>query len=464
MKKKRNINVIMLLMSSLCLLIGCQRFLDVGPSSGSVNPVRIQDFQEMLNSDSLAKAHYFVLDLMSDDIQFSTTQASVTADNYFRRSYYWEQTIWFDNEIDPVYTYSYDRILQMNIILDRIADAPADELNTPENYSIVSSQARINRAWYYLQLMNAYGPAYNAATAETDLAVPLNVTVDQFALPARATVAAVYDQIIDDLMFAAASPYLPSKGATIIHPGKASAYALLARVYLYRGNYAEAEAYADSTLALENSLQDYNATGYAAPTQLVDMSGNPEILLGKYVDEGNFFSLFGSSPQLSTPLSTILISTDRRRTLRTSSLVYRATSRLTNFFDISVGVPEIMLTKAECAARNGDVTTAGTLLDELRTNRFPATSLETRSYTAENILGYVLDERRAELFFHGGMRLFDLKRLNLEGGQYAATIQRVDQSTPTTILATLEPGSPRYLLPFSPIVLAANANITQNPR
>lgn len=455
----------------ICLLslTACKKFLDIAPSTTNINPTTIKDFQEMLNSDSLSKCHYFLLDIMSDDLTFSDAQVAATT-NYYSRSYLWQNVIWNPADADIVYNSTYSRILQMNIILDRINVAPLDDLNTPQNKSVVISQALINRAWYYLQLVNAYGNAYDANTANTDLAVPLVVSANNFALPARASVAQVYSQIITDLKTAVNNPNLKSLGSDIIHPGKSSGYALLARAYLYQGNYTAASNYADSTLATQKALQNYNASTYLNVSQLPDLVNNPEILLGRISTEIAFNSFYAAALLPSASLASTLTTSDLRyskRFIAASRFVpatYVSTSGNSMVFDSSVGVPEVMLIKAECLARNGQFAEAGALLSTLRQTRLSAAvfAAEKRTYTAANILGYVLDERRRELFYHGGLRLFDLKRLNKEAA-FKKDLTRMDGAG-KTVLATLPAGSGRYLLPFSPTVLAANPNIVQNPR
>lgn len=439
----------------------CKKFLDVVPSTQSVNPVTITDFQEMLNSDSLSICNFFLLDLMSDDVHLPDKVLAI-ADDYFLRAYLWKPTIWNPADVDNMYNSSYTRILQMNIILSRVNAAPADSVNTAANRSNVISQSLINRAWYYLQLVNIYGPAYNKTTAAADLGVPLVLTPDAAAKPARASVKQVYDQVTGDLRTALNNSYLPAKGSDIIHPGKAAAYALMARAYLYMASYDSAALYADSSLALASSLKSY-ASGYI-PTQLRDLTANPEILLGRVSYEQDFYALFSNYLQPSTTLYyTYLGAYDYRYINRFLQGVYRTSSYnnvTTYFVDNSVGVPEMMLTKAECLARKGDSTGAITLLNGLSAYRlrfnFPITG-----YTAANTLGYVLAERRRELFIHGGLRLFDLKRLNLDATHAIDLQRKLDDST---VVSTLPALSSRYVMPFSQLVLSGNANIVQNAR
>lgn len=453
-----------LLLAGLLAFSGCKKFLDILPASQAVNPTTIKEFQEMLNSDSLSRANFFLLDLMTDDIQLTDAQYNL-GDNYYRRDYLWGNTIWNPAQDDYMYTSAYSRILQMNIILERIQTAPSDALNTPQNRSNVISQALINRAWNYLQLVNTYGAAYDATTAGTDLAVPLVTVPTTDLLPSRATVAQVYAKIFEDLKTAVNNPYLPAKGVDIVHPGKAAGFGLLARASLYKGDYDAAAIYADSSLVLEKRLFNLSLNTYY-PGDLVNLVPNPEVLMGRMCVETNFYTIYQSYITMGTSLSDSLggsSTTDYRY----SQKFFRGVMRLNSTnakalaFDNSVAVPEVMLIKAECLARKGDAAGAGAILTELRRNRFPATAVNNRVYTAGNILQYVLGERRRELCFHGGLRLFDLKRLNKDD-RFKKTLIRL--STASVQLATLPVGSPRYLIPFSPNVITANPNIVQNPR
>lgn len=461
MMKKTYIYILLLLISFFSMLSSCKKFLAVDSPSSSVNPVAIKDFQEMLNSDSLGRVQYFLLDAMSDDIQLTDVQTT-SATSFYRRAYFYENTIWNATDNDRIYNSSYARILQMNIILSRIADAPQDVLNTTQTKNNIISQALIHRAYFYLQLVNAYGKAYDATTSATDPGVPLVLVPDATALPSRATVEQVYAQVIADLKTAVNNPYLASKGNDVVHPGKAAAFGLLARAYLYKGDYANAEIYADSTLARVNTLTNYTAATYLTPGQLQDLTSNPEILMGKMTNDEGFYYYYQSSFRISTGLKTLLTTSDTRYSKRFTSDAYRVSTTPVNTYamDNSISVPEVLLTKAECLARAGKVTDAAAILTRIRSNRI--TTTDTRSFTAANILQYVLDDRRRELLLHGGLRLFDLKRLNKVTATQT-TITRTNVAG-TTVISTVAPASNRYVLPFSSYVLAANPYITQNPR
>jgi hypothetical protein len=217
-------------------------------------------------------------------------------------------------------------------------------------------------------------------------------------------------------------------------------------------------------------LLNYNSIDYKILTQLPDMVDNPEILLGRLTTDIAFYSFNSTTVLPSAMLTNTLTTSDLRYSKKFASpsryqpASYNSANGTTMVFDNSIGVPEVMLIKAECLARNGSFSEAGALISKLRQSRLLTETFnaEKRTYTATNILSYVLDERRRELFYHGGLRLFDLKRLNKETS-LKKDLSRLNYTGDTT-LATLPAGSGRYLVPFSPTVLAANPNISQNPR
>src|SRR5690606_12084108 len=116
---------------------------------------------------------------------------------------------------------------------------------------------------------------------------------------------------------------------------------------------------------------------------------------------------------------------------------------------------EIYLIKAECEARVGNIATALKTINELLKNRYDGTFTPFSSDDNEAVLRFVLNERRKELIWRG-LRWSDLRRLNKDI-RFAKTISRdVDGTT-----YTLEPGSPKYVLPI-PNSVILNNDMQQN--
>ncbi len=132
------------------------------------------------------------------------------------------------------------------------------------------AEAKFIRAYEYLLLLQAYGDG--ALTGNMNGLGPI-LRLEPYDgykpenIQSRSTVAETYDQILKDLK--EALPSLPNKQATTLairsRASKVAAYALLSRVYLYRGSYAEnssdlklAADYADSVIT--------NTKGYTFST------------------------------------------------------------------------------------------------------------------------------------------------------------------------------------------------------
>lgn len=75
-----------------------------------------------------------------------------------------------------------------------------------------------------------------------------------------------------------------------------------------------------------------------------------------------------------------------------------------------------------------------------------------------DLLRFILDERRRELIM-SGIRLFDIKRLNLEP-EFTKSVTHYVEDTEFT----LEPESPNLVFPIPGVVLNYNPDMEQNPR
>lgn len=454
----------------ITVFYGCKKFLNVRPDNiTGINPQSVSDFEEMLNSSSLATPNYLISDLISDDVLLSDEVLKAGGKNsYYVNAYTWDKIVWTPTDSDPMYSDTYKRILQLNIILGNIAKVDDGSVERKE---IVIAQAKINRAYYYLQLVNMYGTDYQSSSAIHDLAVPLILTPDGTELPKRNTVQEVYNQILADLSDAINYSSLPNFGVDVIHPGRASALALLARTYLYMGNYDNALNTAERALEIKNTLLDYrkisDGTG-DKPFTLKDQESNPEILFARVCIDRSFTSRFKQTLYASSELQQLLGTNDLRFTSGFSEGEYAEYNSywgdepLSMQFNYSVGVPEMMLIMAECLARKGEGDRALILVNDLRKYRYSEADYTPLTVDNNEVLTIVLEERRRELFLHGGLRLFDLKRLNREE-RFKKDLKRISMKD-GTIIATMPAGSPRYLIPFSPMIVANNPSMIQNER
>ncbi|WP_164121836.1 MULTISPECIES: RagB/SusD family nutrient uptake outer membrane protein [Sphingobacterium] len=465
----------------IVIFSGCEKFLDVRPNNtGAINPRTVTDFEEILNNAQLAEGNYFLADLVSDDVHLTDGIRDKAGNNsYHLNTYMWNDKVWDATDEDLMYNDTYKYILQVNIVLDNIM-AAID--GSEERKAIAQAQAYIHRAYYYSQLAGIYGREYNLSTADQDLSVPLILHPDANELPERATVKQVYNQILSDLKNALEAKELPDFGVDILHPGKAAAYALLARIHLMMGHFDEALLHAESALSIRDTLLDYRLFSFVNPskpalgvkgklTTLEEQKTNPELLFGKVTMDTEFYNKFTENLEISKGLLELYQPKDLRLAY---NFVYTATNQKAVYpffsksntwytpFNYSIGVPEMMLIKAECLARTGREDEAIAVINHLRKYRFKTVDFMEIQVGVEDPLKLVFEERRRELYLKGGLRLFDLKRLNREG-KYVTTMERLG-GTPQTVIKTLPALSPRYLMPFAPKLIANNNLIIQNNR
>ncbi|WDF57341.1 RagB/SusD family nutrient uptake outer membrane protein [Mucilaginibacter sp. KACC 22063] len=416
------------------------------------------DYRYLLDNSQTFEGSYSTPILSGDDTEYTDPKQQNVIQTSWANAYTWSDYYVPETAGDVDWEKLYNIIYNCNAVTDGVmkSEGGSDAMKR-ELYA----EALVHRANCYLTLVTLYSKQYNAATAATDLGVPLLLTPDLFANLKRATVATVYSQILDDLKRSvAALPALPTYN---IRPSKAASYALLAKTYLNLRDFKTAGLYADSTLQLQNTLLDlkaYSDEPGTIPKRLVD----PEVILSKIVN-----GYYAGIP-ISAYALNLLGTNDLRYTMFTRdgsaffpSFKGRANWRymLNGESAIQTGpsVPEVMLTKAECLARQGDAAGAMAVVNALRKKRFlDANYTDLTAADANAALKIVVDERERE-FTGRGFRWFDQRRLNLDAS-FAVTKTRVFKG----VTYTLAPTSNRYVYPIGQKYILMNPEIQQNPR
>lgn len=152
-----------------------------------------------------------------------------------------------DYNIRDVWRGNYYALKEINIFLsqiDRFEGTTADMAYA----QVTKGYACFFRAAVYHQLIRHFAKDYEPATAGSDLGVPLILEHDIDARPARATVQAVYDQIVTDLTTAEGLLSGEEGVARSGYPTIDLVKALKARVFLAMHKYGEAASLAKSVV------------------------------------------------------------------------------------------------------------------------------------------------------------------------------------------------------------------------
>lgn len=439
-----------------CLVIllqasSCNDFLEVKPK-GTLIPEKIIDYERILLSAEVTSYHPFALFYASDDYydRLDAVNVSVPAN-----AFYWRADLDPTDLVEPaIWGPCYRAIYHYNIIINDVMDAQDGTLAQKQQ---LVAEAKVGRSWAYFYLLTAFSKAYDPQTAAEDPGVPLVSSTDVTdAVPPRASLQEVMDLITGDVL--ASIDVLPVVNQNNFRASKKAAYGLLARVYLYKGNYLEAERY--GTLAMEETHALLNLNQYANMGALPRVDLNPESVwtqgtnvfaprLMQFADD--IIALYGGPMDQRFRLYTTPTVQGRRQFMGTGS----------GIADVGITFPEMYLTVAEAMARRGEVEGALDLVNTIRTHRIHPDSYAPKTAASdEEALRIVLDERRVELAFRG-TRWMDMKRLDREGRM--PEVRRVDAGT-GEVLATLSAGSKAYTFQIPLRVQLFNPTMILNDR
>ena len=353
-----------------------------------------------------------------------------------------------------------------------------------------AAEAKVLRALAHFDLVRIYGKPYTEDQGAS-LGVPLVTEVlESNAKPARSTVAEVYTQVVKDLTEAISSNAL----ATETEPGYVSVWgakAILSRVYLNMGDYANALSVAEDIIknsgasgaALWTRDQYLKAWDASTPNESeflfrLNVAGSTDN--NDLNGIGNLQQRDGYKEMVATKKFVDMLTSDPEDVRNDMFLPATAAKEVAtygtnkvylnklrgqggNLRNVTI-VPiirlsEVYLTAAECAFRNNDKTKAVEYLNDLVKNR---TTTVASLATVDNItLERILIERRKELIGEG-QRYFDALRNNETITRYTS---EADKGWHKTLSKEAQSFNRDYFKAIAAIPQAeinANPNIKQN--
>jgi len=415
-----------------------------------------------LSSNSLMFSLYPALG--ADDLSMVTSAAGAN------RLYYLNNLSSTTNGFE-IWNFLYKEIFFANSAIEGLNNATA---LTPAIKQQLLGEAKFLRAFYYFYLVNYYG--------DVPLATSTDYTVN--SLLTRTPKAKVWEQIIADLKDSQnllTGSYFDAsllKASTDrVRPNKWVATALLARAYLFTGDYPNAQIQSTSLISTTSlfGLSAFNNVFLKAS------SGNneaiwqlPPVLLNYNSQEARQFVLPSAGPSLSFPmylnprLVNAFESGDQRLTNWTGNVTVGGTTYYYAYkYKINTTAPvtehqmifrlaEQYLIRAEAEANGagGGVNAAIADLNIIRTRaglpNYNGVATQSALMTA------ILHERQVELFTEFGHRWLDLKRSGtidaVMGGPAGATASKGGTWT-----------SNAALYPLAATEIQNDFNLTQNP-
>lgn len=423
-------NTILVIMFFSTFVSCGKEFLDVKRNADQVVPATIEDYQALLdNIGRMNQFQSYELSLVgadeytiSEDLWRNGLKGTYS---YFKDAYIWADDVFKENESKD-WNRAYERILYANMALDVEKISPSK--TEQKAWNNVKGSALFFRALNYYQLIQVFCEPYNAETADQDLGVPIRLDYDVTLKEGRGTLKDVHNQIFSDLE--EAMTLLPNLADHIFHPSKLAVHHLLAKIYLNREEYSLALQHTNSALGIYNKLLDFNLLDLnAAHTFSRDdySVSHPEVF---FYSNSLWVRMFSFSrvniPNEIYELYDINdlrrdayfnIQSDGRRAFK-GSYHFRGDAMFTGF-----ATDELWIMQAECKARLGDLGGAMDDMNHLLKYRYKSGTFSPVSFSdADDILTFILKERRKQLFMRG-VRWEDLRRLNKDP-RFVTTVVR----------------------------------------
>lgn len=377
---------------------------------------------------------------------------------------------------DALWSYNYSVLLQANDIIAHMPafryegdDLTQTQLRRNAEIDYFLGAAYFTRAYAYMNLLPKYCKAYDPATAETDLGLPIVTVPSSTYKPARATMAQTLDTIqcyLDSAKYLFTEGLLggydnTQRGGAAIHePGYDVTVALEARFDLYSQQYDKAIENAENIIGLyplvsgSDALQllwaqDEGSELIYEPLQTTEEQGQSYgIFVGYDIradsETGNYY-LFGNDPSFipSKTLLNMYDASDLRGTIYFTNPYYSTlpisgqgdeSENGTTFWKYptnlqllknpsyewysyiyNMGKPfrsaEAYLIAAEASLKkeNRDESAAKMYLNELRQARYSDASYSVNSLSGEE-LDQMMEDEWAREFVGEGFRFDCLKR------------------------------------------------------
>jgi len=446
-------------------LSACNKFLDEKSDGALAVPNTLKDLQALLDNNSTINLYTGpgLIELNTDDFFLEASVLNKLTE-FDKQAYTWHPNPQFQLiNVGLQWRNCYQVIFYANTVLDHLN--AVENKNTVE-YNSLKGFALFLRAYTYFQLAQVYAPVYQPGDETHNmqkLGLPLRLDPSFEEKSHRSSIIETYDQILKDLHEAKA--LLPETVAFATRSNKTAAYALLARVYLTMQNYEQALSNANEALTRNSTLMDYSMRNTASTTPFETF--NPEVI---------FWAHSASMSMLSPTranVDTVLYNSYGDNDLRKKVFFNKKTNGFVAFkgnyagyysssFFNGLAVDEQFLIKSECLARLNKISEAKTTLTTLLSMRYAGAYNFPAVYSSqEEVLRYILQERRKELLFRG-VRWSDIRRLN-QDDRFKRNLTRILTDGSETKKFTLPVRDLRFTF-IIPQDVIRTSGMTQNPR
>lgn len=403
-----NFKILMMLFVGT-VLMGCSDFLDEKSDKKLAVPTTIQDLEALLNY--AAQMNFgggaILSEVASDNLTLTDDIWSAVTREEDRAIHIWQ----FIPLNISYWATPYQRVLNANVVLENV-----DDINEYDESrrNRVKGMALFYRALSFFDLLQIFSSSFDPETTTNVPGIPLRLSGDVDEKLHRNTQYECLKQIEDDLLNAQMllGKWTPSHPT---QPSGAAVCALLSKYYLMKKDYEKSLQFAELCLEIKNDLLDYNTFEEGRyPFEKY----NEEVLF--YITADGATMMSESRARVSPLLYEMYTGDDRRKQLFFSKNAdgyyvftgdYSRNNTDAKFCGLTTA--EVWLTKAECNIRLDKKEDAIEDMHYFLQHRYLTINHHLEDMDKENLLQFVLKERRKELVFRG-VRWFDLRRLSRE--------------------------------------------------
>ncbi|WP_433902784.1 RagB/SusD family nutrient uptake outer membrane protein [Sphingobacterium puteale] len=408
----------------ITLVVSCKKFLDVGSpltetsskdifaSDNSATAAMLGVYGEFMKTANLSIGASMFLGQSADEFK---SYAVAPYSNYYTNNL---------NAIDnnDFWTAYYGSIYRCNAVLEGVSRSSAISSEVSKQ---LRGEALFMRAFLHFYLVNIFG----------DVPYVETTNYRENNLAPRESIEAVYKKMIADLqeaktLLSDTFPDATNKpSAERVRPNRTAAESMLARVYLYIGEWEKSEEAANAVLLKENDYELVNnlndvfkknsreAIWQMMPSDAINTNGfegYTYILLSPPGALGRF------TFALNEPLLDAFENGDKRRNNWIGTFLsffypfkYKigALSQPTSEYSMVIRLAEVLLIRAEARAMQGKLEESISDLDNIRRRAgLPMIAHISPMINKQKLLETIWHERQVELFSEWGHRWFDLKR------------------------------------------------------
>ncbi len=452
---------------TLFSVAGCgKNFFETPPTTSAEQSTFITNLascEQLLNGAyrTALDGFYWGLNLIYPEL-IADNVKPVPGGTYFNVQYNWKQiaaTTSTGDNLNEYWNGYYKTIRNVAFVTENI-DRFRNE--NPTKADNIKGQALVLRAWMHFDLVNRFAQPYKFSSDASHPGIPYITFTDYSAPLKRISVKEVYDKIIKDMQDGIA--LLPANASTKRYIGGNTAKALLARVYLYKGDYQSAKNYAVEVAKAvpimktgypQNLFTDKETEAlfqFAPPTTPTYNNFTGSYYRGAYPNFLPTTDIVTLLQESATDVRKDWLFTDVgvwRVSKYPKGVVAGISDPFGAHYQTLVRSSEMYLTAAECFVELNRADSAIYYLDEIRM-RADASALPTTA-TGTALTDLVLKERRKELSFEG-QRFFDLMRRGKD-------VVRTDASNPDA--KTLPFKNPKAIAPI-PSLDVTEKGLSQN--